>query len=123
MAELASKDERRDEVLDDVPGGCRGLRRVEGIGVGDALSPSAEAAALQVHEQERPIVDAPEARLEKADQRQSDDAKLHALDSHGVHAIATTAARRFTAVRSSARNTASPCLSNGSAARDQPPSP
>src|SRR5262245_9514758 len=82
VRELAPEHRGRDEVRDDVPRRPGRLRTVEGMRVGDAFAPAAGAVAVGDDQDELPIVDAAEARLEEADERQAQQPQLEAFDSH-----------------------------------------
>ena len=80
--EVTPENDRRSELRDDRPRGLRGFGTVEGIRVGDAFANTGRAFTVHADEEERSLVDPPEARFEKPDQRQAHEPQLEPLDSH-----------------------------------------
>src|SRR6185312_9379768 len=81
VRERLAEDQRREKVLDDVPGADVGLGAVVGIVFRDALAEPLRTVPLERNENEGLVVDAAEARLEEGDQRQPDQPQLQTVDT------------------------------------------
>ena len=84
MIELASQNDRRDELCNDVPRRARRLGAVVRIRVGNALADSDRPTVFDGDEDELAIDGPPEARLEVSNERQVQQTQLDAFDQEGT---------------------------------------
>jgi hypothetical protein len=82
MRELTAEHQRRNELRDDMPGRGRRFSAVERIRVGDTFPNADRAVVFDRDQHEGAFVNAAEAGLEEADQREAEPPQLDSVDAH-----------------------------------------
>ena len=84
VGNLLSEDERRDKILQDVPGGAGRFVAVARIPVRDAFAVAGQAVRFEGHEDALAMGDAPEGSLEGRDERHAEVREGEGVEFHSL---------------------------------------